>query len=137
MKTSLAKLDENALENFVPIRTGDTFDGDRVEKTVESITFATGSTGYAFVDVNPRLDRNAETKTIDITFEVNEGPRVYVERMNIKGNTRTLDKVIRREVRIAEGDPFNRDPRRSLQGAHQVARFLQGGRDRGDRRFCS
>ncbi len=108
VKTSLAKLDENALENFVPIKTGQTFDGEKVEKTIESITFATGSTGYAFVDVNPRLDRNPETRTIDITFEVNEGPRVYIERVNIKGNTRTLDKVIRREVRIAEGDPFNR-----------------------------
>jgi outer membrane protein insertion porin family len=108
VKTSLAELDENALERFVPIKAGQTFDGDKVEKTIESITFATGSTGYAFVDVNPRLDRNPETKTIDLTFEVNEGPRVYVERINIKGNNRTLDKVIRREVRIAEGDPFNR-----------------------------
>jgi outer membrane protein insertion porin family len=108
VKTSLAKLDEDALERFVPIKPGDTFNGERVEKTVESITFATGSTGYAFVDVNPRLERNAETRTIDLTFEVNEGPRVYVDRINIKGNVRTLDKVIRREVRVAEGDPFNR-----------------------------
>ncbi|MEZ5928808.1 MAG: outer membrane protein assembly factor BamA [Parvularculaceae bacterium] len=108
VKTSLAKLDERVLENFVPIKPGQTFDGDKVEKAVESITFATGATGYAFVDVNPRLDRNVETKTVDITFQVNEGPRVYVERVNIKGNTRTLDKVIRREVRIAEGDAFNR-----------------------------
>lgn len=108
VKTSLAKLDENALERFVPIQTGDTFNGERVEKTTESITFATGSSGYAFVDVQPRLDRHPDTKTIDITFDVNEGPRVYVERINIKGNTRTLDKVIRREIRVAEGDPYNK-----------------------------
>lgn len=108
VKTSLAKLDEQVLENYVPIKPGQTFDGEKVEKAVEAITFATGATGYAFVDVNPRLDRNPETKTIDITFQVNEGPRVYVERVNIKGNTRTLDKVIRREIRIAEGDAFNR-----------------------------
>jgi outer membrane protein insertion porin family len=108
VKTTLAKLDENVLERFIPIKTGATFDSEKVEKAIESITFATGSTGYAFVDVNPRLSRHAETNTIDITFEVNEGPRVYVERINIKGNTRTLDKVIRREIRIAEGDPFNR-----------------------------
>lgn len=108
VKTSLAKLDENALERFVPIQTGDTFNGERVEKTTESITFATGASGYAFVDVQPRLDRHPDTKTIDITFEVNEGPRVYVERINIKGNTRTLDKVIRREIRVAEGDPYNK-----------------------------
>ncbi len=108
VKTSLAKLDENALERFVPIRAGETFDGDRVEKATESITFATGASGYAFVDVTPRLDRHPDTKTIDITFEVNEGPRVYVERINVKGNTRTLDKIIRREIRVAEGDPYNK-----------------------------
>ncbi len=108
VKTSLAKLDENALENFVPIKAGETYNGDRVEKATESITFATGASGYAFVDVQPRLDRHPESRTIDITFEVNEGPRVYVERINIKGNTRTLDKVVRREVRVAEGDPYNK-----------------------------
>ncbi|VAV93349.1 Outer membrane protein assembly factor YaeT [hydrothermal vent metagenome] len=108
VKTTLAKLDEGVLERFIPIKTGATFDSEKVENAIESITFATGSTGYAFVDVNPRLSRHADTNTMDITFEVNEGPRVYVERINIKGNTRTLDKVIRREIRIAEGDPFNR-----------------------------
>ena len=108
VKTTLAKLDERVLERFVPVREGQTFDGERMENAVEAITFATGATGYAFVDVNPRLNRHPESQTIDITFEVNEGPRVYVERVNIKGNTRTLDKIIRREVRIAEGDAFNR-----------------------------
>ena len=108
VKTTLAKLDEDVLERFVPVRSGQTFDGERMEKAVESITFATGAAGYAFVDVNPRLNRHPGVNTIDITFEVNEGPRVYVERVNIKGNTRTLDKIIRREVRIAEGDAFNR-----------------------------
>lgn len=108
VKTTLAKLDGDALVNYVPMREGQTFDSEKIEKSVESITFATGAAGYAFVDVNPRLSRHAESNTIDITFEVNEGPRVYVERINIKGNTRTLDKVIRREVRLAEGDAFNR-----------------------------
>jgi outer membrane protein insertion porin family len=108
VKASLAKLDENALERFVPIKSGETYNGERIEKATESITFATGASGYAFVEVEPRLNRNRENRTIDITFDVNEGPRVYVERINIKGNTRTLDKVIRREIRVAEGDPFNR-----------------------------
>jgi len=108
VKTSLAKLDENALENFVPIKPGEIYDGERIEKATESITFATGASGYAFVDVQPRLDRNPETRTIDLTFQVNEGPRVYVERINIKGNTRTLDQVIRREIRVAEGDAYNK-----------------------------
>ncbi|NOX95135.1 MAG: outer membrane protein assembly factor BamA [Alphaproteobacteria bacterium] len=108
VRTTLAKLDNNVLENFISVKSGQTFNSERIEGAVEAITFATGATGYAFVDVNPRLTRHPDAKTIDITFEVNEGPRVYVERINIKGNTRTLDKVIRREVRIAEGDPFNR-----------------------------
>ncbi len=108
VKTTLAKLDGDALTRFVPMREGQIFDSDKVEKSVESITFATGATGYAFVDVNPRLTRHAESNTIDVAFEVNEGPRVYVERINIKGNVRTLDKIIRREIRIAEGDAFNR-----------------------------
>lgn len=108
VKTTLAKLDEGVLQRFVPIKQGQTYDGEKVDKAVEAITFATGATGYAFVDVNPRLQRNRENKTVDLTFEVNEGPRVYVERVNIKGNTRTLDKIIRREIRVAEGDAFNR-----------------------------
>jgi len=108
VKTSLAKLDENALENFVPIKPGEVYNGERIEKATETITFATGASGYAFVDVQPRLERNRDTRTIDLTFQVNEGPRVYVERINIKGNTRTLDKVIRREIRVAEGDPYNK-----------------------------
>ncbi len=108
VKTTLAKLDGDALARFVPIRAGDTYNSEKLEKATEAITFATGATGYAFVDVNPQLQRFEDTKTIDLTFQVNEGPRVYVERVNIKGNTRTLDKVIRREIRISEGDPFNR-----------------------------
>ncbi|GJL95385.1 MAG: outer membrane protein assembly factor BamA [Hyphococcus sp.] len=108
VKTTLAKLDEETLVRYVPMRTGNIFDTERVEKAVEAITFATGFTGYAFVDVNPRLERIAETNTMNVTFQVNEGPRVYVERINIKGNQRTLDKVIRREIRVAEGDAFNR-----------------------------
>ncbi len=108
VKTTLDRLDEGSLEAIVPIRSGQTFNGDKVKDATESITFATGALGYAFVDVRSRLDRNPDAKTVDVTLQVNEGPRVYVERINIKGNTRTLDKVIRREIRIAEGDAFNR-----------------------------
>ncbi len=108
VKTTLAKLSGDILVNYVPIRTGQTFDSDKITKAIESLTFATGTVGYAFVDVREQLTRHAESNTIDVTFIVNEGPRVYVDRINIKGNTRTLDKVIRREMRLAEGDAFNR-----------------------------
>ena len=108
VKTTLAKLDEEVLKRFIPVREGAVFNSESIEKAVEAITFATGAVGYAFVDVNPRLVPHEDTNTMDIVFEVNEGPRVYVERINIKGNTRTLDKIIRREIRIAEGDAFNK-----------------------------
>ncbi|MEM1380288.1 MAG: outer membrane protein assembly factor BamA [Pseudomonadota bacterium] len=108
VNTTLSKLPGYALRARVPIRTGTVFNSELIEKSEEALTFATGVAGYAFVDVNPRLERNPETKTVDITFDVNEGPRVYVEEININGNTQTLDHVIRREMRIVEGDAFNR-----------------------------
>jgi len=131
VKTTLAKLNGDALANFVPIQPGQTFDSERVEKSVESITFATGTAGYAFVDVGQRLIRHPESNTIDLTFEVNEGPRVYVDRINIKGNNRTLDKIIRREVRIAEGDAFNR----VLVDRSKARVRSLGSRDRGKARL--
>ncbi|MGV6801821.1 MAG: outer membrane protein assembly factor BamA [bacterium] len=108
VKTSLSKISEAYLEQVLPIRTGQTFNSEKIEKATEAITYATGVTGYAFVDVNPRITTNPEARTVDLTFEVNEGPRVYVDQINIKGNTQTLDRVIRREIRLAEGDAFNR-----------------------------
>ncbi|MCI5043543.1 MAG: outer membrane protein assembly factor BamA [Aquisalinus sp.] len=108
VKTTLSKVNENLLERTLPLRSGATFNSELIENAIESITYATGISGYAFVDVNPRLVRNEEAKTVDIIFEVNEGPRVYVERINIGGNTRTLDPVIRREINLVEGDAFNR-----------------------------
>ncbi|MEM7741006.1 MAG: outer membrane protein assembly factor BamA [Pseudomonadota bacterium] len=108
VNTTLSKLPGEALRRRVPIRPGSVFNSERIEEAEEALTFATGVYGYAFVDIYPRLDRNPETKTIDVTFEVNEGPRVYVEEININGNQQTLDRVIRREMRLVEGDAFNR-----------------------------
>jgi len=108
VETTLDKLDSAALERVVRIRKGEQFNSERIENAVESITFATGVTGYAFVDVYPRTQVRPEEGVVDVTFEVNEGPRVYVERVQIGGNTRTVDEVIRREMRITEGDAFNR-----------------------------
>ncbi|MCQ8185552.1 outer membrane protein assembly factor BamA [Parvularcula maris] len=108
VNTTLSKLPGRLLRARIPIRSGTTFNSELVEKAEESITFATGAAGYAFVDINPRLDRNPENNTVDITFDVNEGPRVYVEEININGNVQTLDPVIRREMRVIEGDAYNR-----------------------------
>jgi outer membrane protein insertion porin family len=108
VRTTLSKVPGENLERIIPVRSGVQFNSELLERAEEAITYATGIAGYAFVDVRPRLTRNPDTRTVDVTFEVNEGPRVYVERINIRGNTQTLDRVVRREMRLAEGDAFNR-----------------------------
>ena len=80
-----------------------------VSKAKDALVNAVGTRGYATADVNVRLRRNLEARTIDIVMQIQQGPRVYVDKINIVGNTRTLDKVIRRELRFVEGDAFNRD----------------------------
>jgi outer membrane protein insertion porin family len=108
VETALEKLDGNALRRAVNIQEGALFRGDQIENSIDTLTYAAGIAGYAFVDIRPQLDVNPDTGRIDVTFAVDEGPRVYIERINIVGNTQTLDRVIRRELRISEGDAFNR-----------------------------
>lgn len=108
VETTLEELDPKGLARALAIKAGEVYNADRIDQSVDTITFAAGAVGYAFVDVKPRYSRHADTKVMDVVLQVNEGPRVYVERINIRGNTRTLDKVVRREIRIAEGDPYNR-----------------------------
>ncbi|MFN7055518.1 outer membrane protein assembly factor BamA [Hyphomonas sp.] len=108
VETALEKLDADVLRSVVPIQEGQLFRGSLIEATIDSLTYAAGIAGYAFVDVRPQVSVNEQTGRIDITFAIDEGPRVYIERINIVGNTQTLDRVIRRELRISEGDAFNR-----------------------------
>ena len=108
VETELDKLNKDLLLRIVPFRSGDLFRGDAIEDTIDSLTFAAGIAGYAFVDITPRLEADPDTNQVNVTFAIDEGPRVYVERINIIGNTRTLDRVIRRELRVVEGDAFNR-----------------------------
>ncbi|MFM2022023.1 MAG: hypothetical protein RJB02_1731 [Pseudomonadota bacterium] len=86
---------------------GDWYNAKLVEDTVESLSQAAGLFGYAFAEVNPDFMRDKDTRTMSIAYKISDAPRVYVERVNINGNTTTQDKVIRREFRLAEGDPFN------------------------------
>ena len=106
--TELDLLNDEALRSIVPIKEGSLYKASRIEDAVDSLTFAAGAAGYAFVDVRPRVSRNRDTQTVDIDFSVREGRRAYVERINIVGNTRTLDSVVRREIQLVEGDAFNR-----------------------------
>ncbi|MBY9067581.1 outer membrane protein assembly factor BamA [Hyphomonas sp. WL0036] len=108
VETALEKLDANVLQAVVPIQEGELFRGSQIETTIDALTYAAGVAGYAFVDVRPQITINDQTGRIDITFALDEGPRVYIERVNIVGNTQTLDRVIRRELRLSEGDAFNR-----------------------------
>ena len=92
---------------FVTTKTGEFYNADQVESTIQDITTELGRLGYAFVDVRPEVKKDREKRIIDITYTIGESPRVFVERIDIIGNVRTLDKVIRREFRLAEGDAFN------------------------------
>ncbi|WP_074205768.1 outer membrane protein assembly factor BamA [Parasphingorhabdus marina] len=95
------------LTPLLPMETGDAYDAKLVEDTVEQLSETAGLFGYAFADVRPQFDRNKEDLTMSIVFRVAETPRVYVERIDINGNTLTVDKVVRREFRLNEGDAFN------------------------------
>ena len=97
------------LRPLVEISTGNTYDGDAVERNVQRLTTEIQNRGFAFVEVRPRIARDRDKRTVDLVFDVSEGPRVFVERIDITGNTRTKDKVIRREFRMAEGDAFSSD----------------------------
>ena len=117
--SSIPDLDPNKLRSELKTKEGDWYNADLVEDTINSVTTAAGTLGYAFVDVRPQVKRNREDGTIDITYQVREGPKVFVERIDITGNQRTRDEVIRRELRISEGDAFNaaaiRQSRRRLR----------------------
>ncbi|WP_354074417.1 outer membrane protein assembly factor BamA [Brevundimonas sp. 1080] len=102
------RLNADFLKALVPIREGQLYESDKIEQAVDALTFAAGSAGYAFVEINPTYKANPETDTVDVTFNVSEGQRVYIDRINVVGNTRTIDPVIRRELLLTEGDAFNR-----------------------------
>ncbi len=102
------RLNADFLQRLIPIRSGDLYESDKIEQAVDALTFAAGSAGYAFVEINPTYRANPDTDTVDVTFNVSEGQRVYIDRINVVGNTRTIDPVIRRELMLTEGDAFNR-----------------------------
>ena len=88
--------------------TGDVYNAEAIEKSVEDMTIEGARQGFAFATVRPRADRNAQARTVNLFFTVEEGQRTYIERINIRGNTKTRDYVVRREFDVAEGDAYNR-----------------------------
>jgi outer membrane protein insertion porin family len=124
VNSKLRDLNVDVLRSTLTTEAGAWYDADKVEGSINALTDAVGSRGYAFVDIRPRINRDRDAKTVDVTYEIQEGPRVYVERINITGNVRTLDKVIRREMRVAEGDAFNTAKlRRSRQRIRNLGFF--------------
>ncbi len=107
VNSQLRNLTGEDLRDVLPMAEGDWYNGDAVGKTADALEDAVRTRGYAFVEVKPRINRNIQTHVVDISYDVGEGPRVFIERIDINGNQRTMDKVIRRELRVAEGDAFN------------------------------
>lgn len=105
--SSLPELDAGRLYADILTKQGAVYNGSLIDKSVERLTLAVAEQGYAFARVRPRAVPDIYSRTIGLTYVVDEGPRVYIERINIYGNERTKDHVIRREFRLAEGDAFN------------------------------
>ena len=105
--SNIRNLDPAPLRRYLEVETGDWYDGDLVERSAQRIQDEANLLGFPFVEVQPRIRRDRAARQVNLTFEINEAPRVFVERIDIVGNTRTQDRVIRREFRIAEGDAFN------------------------------
>lgn len=106
--SNVRAIDPATLRSNVKFSSGNIYNADLVEKSVESMTIEAAKRGYAFATVRPRGERNFEAKTINLVFIVEEGARAYIERINVRGNIRTRDYVIRREFDIGEGDAYNR-----------------------------
>jgi outer membrane protein insertion porin family len=107
LESRLRDLDPGALRRLLRTRPGEIYNADRIEDSIVALTEEIGNLGYAFVDIEPQLEKRPDEQIIDLTYVINEGARVYIERIDIVGNVRTLDRVIRREFRLAEGDAFN------------------------------
>jgi len=108
VETSIAGLNADALTGAIRTGKGSTYSLTDLQKSQEDLAFEATAQGYAFADVRPRIDRDVSTSTFNVTYLVDEGARIYVERINITGNEKTRDAVIRRELDFGEGDPFNR-----------------------------
>lgn len=107
-RSSIPNFDPSSMRAYSRVNVGSLYNVESVEKSVEEMQIEASRRGYAFAVVRPGGDRNFEAHTVSVVFNVDEGPRTYIERINLRGNTRTRDYVIRREFDISEGDAYNR-----------------------------
>lgn len=126
VESEIRDLDPDLLRPLVRTREGRKYNAQLIDETIENMTDEAGEKGYAFVDIRPRVRRERDGLLINITYRVLEAPRVYVERIDIHGNVRTLDKVVRREFRLIEGDAFSSSQiRRSRQRIRGLGFFQE------------
>ncbi|MBR6412215.1 MAG: outer membrane protein assembly factor BamA [Alphaproteobacteria bacterium] len=125
VKVSLPEYEEKEkLSDLIEFEEKDIFDISKVDLTVDELTEAVENQGYAFAEVEPQFKKDEKTKTVDVKFQIAEGQKVFIDKIQINGNSRTLDKVIRREFRIKEGDAFNSAKlRRSKQRVEDLDYF--------------
>lgn len=107
IKSEIKGLDVKPLYQYLNTHQGEWYSADEAEKSITKLTTVLGDQQYAFVNITPDIDRHKDTRTVDLTYDIKPGEREYVGRIEISGNTRTVDKVIRREMQLAEGDPFS------------------------------
>lgn len=107
--TTVDGIDVDTLKREIDTKSGKLYDADKIQTTSESIAAAVSSQGYPFAQINPRGDRNFTNNTVSVNYEIDQGTKAYIERIDITGNTRTRDYVIRREFELAEGDAYNRE----------------------------
>ncbi len=107
VESTVASVDATGLNAQLLTNQGDLYNGSLIDKSIEKLTLAVAEQGYAFARIRPKVDRDPAANVIGITYVIEEGPRIYIERINVNGNTRTRDYVIRREFRLVEGDAYN------------------------------
>jgi len=108
VRSKIPALSPRLLEPRLRMSSGDVYNAEAIEKSVEDMTVEASRQGFAFASVRPGADRNSQARTINLFFTVEEGQRTYIERINIRGNSKTRDYVVRREFDVAEGDAYNR-----------------------------
>lgn len=113
------------LRQVVTLKEGERYDASRIDSNIDNLIDLLGQKGFAFLDVIPIFDKNTTERTINVTFDVRPGPRVYISRINIQGNTRTQDNVIRREMRLAEGDAFSNTRLQRSRDRLQVVDYFE------------
>lgn len=121
IETSIPGMNAEALKSTIRTSEGGTYNYTQLSRTASNMAYAANMQGFSFADVRPRIDRDIANRTFNVTFLVDQGPRVYVERIDITGNTKTRDFVIRRELDFAEGDPFTRSL--ALRGKENIEKL--------------